>query len=756
MSETLTYDFRVVGLGAVQSALRSVERSFAAHNTRMMRQAGAGRGGAYRARPEIEARRGSRTIVKGFDEIGKAARAAYIKEARDRLRAEEQANRRIENERRRHLRRLAAQQEREARHAASARGRFMQSTIGTAGRSVGGSLRAVGGLAMAGLAVGGGFAIHGAINAEKSLRGASAALANQAFNTPGEKRSRDQIQQSVDRQARSLGITSGLGRESVVGGLRNFAAVAGNVGAGQALLPTLTDISQATDADIGDVGKTAGQIFQTLATRIDVSKPEGLAKALKQTEDIMFSMAGQAKVGSIEFKDLSTQMGKLMSATAGFEGDVSDLAGTMGAVAQLAIAGGASSPEEAMTSIMRFRDDIIQNQKRFKAAGGGMGGGVNVFADKGMTRLRNPEEILFDMLKTTKGSLPEVGRLFGVRAQKAVQPFQAVYTEAGGGKAGEQAVMRILQGVRGAKISPEEIKGSAAFRRAQSDVQFNQAIEKFNNAIGSQLLPTVTRLIPEFVKLIPSLTQAAKLFGQFVDTLAKNPVGTIGKIIAAKLVLDIATAGIGKAVTGALVKAVSGTPVAGAGGPASVGLGGKSNILGAAGMGAALGITVGTAILTAGIVNFEAGEAQVAASGKNVLAAEEAAKAGDTETTRRILNEEQKRLAEMQKPGMVESGFKSGIDLLTSPLGALGLDPGKMDRLNRDLASRAAAGVGAKDPSQAKSVGTNVERLRKADDEAQRVAAKQLADAAGKLSAAGDKLAGSGTPNRGNAPSPVK
>jgi hypothetical protein len=589
---TLSYDLAIVGTAAIARALKTVESAYLQHNRRMMRATQAAVPGGMRrgatGKPS--------DVARGFNEIGRAARAADLKMGRDRIRIEAQTNRKIERERLAHAKRLAAAEARAARQAAGARQAYARRTVGVAGNSVKGSLRAVGGLAMGGLAIGGGMAVAGAISSEKQLRASTAALANQAFGTGGEKRSRQKIQSDIEGQARALGISSGLGRENVVGGMRNFVSIAGNVGAAEKMAPFMADVSNATDADIADVGKTAGQIFQNLATKIDVSKPEGMADALQQTQDIMKAMAGQAKVGSIEFSDLAQQMGKVMSATSGFDGKVSDLATTMGAVAQLAIAGGASSPEEAMTSIMRFRDDMVANAKRFEKQG------VDVFTDKSKTKLRGPEQVIMDVLDKSGGDLTKVSQLFGIRSMKAFQPFQEASQAAGGGAAGLEAVRKMLGGVKGATMSDTEIKESAAFRRQQADRQFEQAMEKFKDSIGQELLPAVTRLVPEFVRLAPHLSKAAKLFGEFIEELANNPLKTIGKVIAAKLAIDIATAGIGNAAKNALVNVLSGVKLPGApGGPGGVGGAGAGApvlAVAAAAAGTALAIDQGDKLMT--------------------------------------------------------------------------------------------------------------------------------------------------------------
>jgi hypothetical protein len=377
--------------------------------------------------------------------------------------------------------------------------------------------------------------------------------------------------------------------------------------------------------------------------------------------------------------------------------------------------------------------------------------GVDVFTDESKTRMRAPEQVILDTLDATGGDMTKIGKLFGTRAKKAFEPFQEASVKAGGGKVGIEAVRKMLGGVTGATMSKEEIQESAAFRRGQSDRQFETAMAKFNDAIGKELLPTVTKLIPKFVELLPTLTKAAEAFGKFVEALAENPMSTIGKIIAVKVAADLAMAGIGAAVKGALVKAISG----GGTGTGTGGAGTGGGMFGAGMAGATIGLTVGTAILTAGIVNFEADQALIKQAGSRVLEAEEAAARGDTETTRRLLGEAKQEAMSAAAPGTIESMAKAGLDLWSSPFRAFGGDD-QSNQINRDLASRAAQFVGAKDPSTSRSLDAGVDRISKADDDAQRVAARLLQESAVALKDSATSLKDGGGPNRGTTPSPVK
>lgn len=422
------------------------------------------------------------------------------------------------------------------KQSARMRGRagFVAGSAGGAIRGIGGSAAAIGGIA-------GTFAVAGSVQRQMGIEAQAAELANQAFRE-GKVTNRGQVQQDVIRQTKTLGAETGIGAPGLISALRKFVEPSGRLDVAQEMLPILAEFSDATGAAIEDVGKTGGQVVQAMVARNPNVKVEEI---ISETTAILSSMAGQAKVGAIEFKDLAQQMGRLISSTSGFEGKISDLAATMGAVAQISLAGGAASPEEAMTAIKNFRDDLITNEGRFRKAGGKVGG-VNVFADEAMTRLRNPVEILVDTLAKTKGSLPAIAKLFGKRGRKAAEPFQQAYTEAGGGEAGERKLLQVLNVVRAARVSAAERKGSAGFRREQADRRLAKVTESFMNKVGEDMMPAIENLIPALERLVEPTSDLLRHFGDFVAWFAENPLRGLGALILGKVAMDLARAGIGK------------------------------------------------------------------------------------------------------------------------------------------------------------------------------------------------------------------
>lgn len=758
----LNYDISVTGEQRVKSALGGIERKFQEHNRRLQRDVAKLRQAGVGGQEELRTQR----LQRGMQNFLHRQRLQQIKtEERARIQAERNAGRAAAQEQRKlEQRRLAAlrRAERQALTDRANRERFTRNATGFVGRSVSGTVGMLGGTATMALGLGGGMLVANSVRKFGAAEKASAVLANKAIGgTPG---TREQLQASVMNQARAEGIRSGFGAEGAINALRQFHNISGLLKEGQALLPFMTDLADAYGADLGDVGRTGGQIAQALKAR-GITGDE----SVRQTTNILTDMAAQAKVGSIEFAELATEMGKLISSTARFDGEIDQLTSTMGAISQLAIAGAASSPEEAMTAILRISDDIITNWKHFDKAG------VDVFADEGKTKLRAPEQIIRDMLVATGGDLTKIKKMFKIRSTKAIQPFQTLYTEAGGGEAGLKALDNLIK-VASGTASPEEIRESAAFVRSMSAKQFDIAMAKLEDALGSKFLPVLVRLIPKFEQLIPSIEMAANVFTRFIDSFAKDPGGTIFKLIAAKLVADIAVAGVGKHVTAAIVNSIN-KMFSGRGVPPAMGgtVGGTAtgatpiaagkapvNLAGALSLGGTLGLTIGSAILTTGVLNFEAGEVSIDTGGRALKESRHSTQTGDVEAARQALmtiRDEKERASKTGWVGSLAAGLMEmgpGFWLLDK-LGAIDLDD---PNLGKDI----EAGIGLRDPAAEKSLDKfetealknlglaqqKAAELAKLAAEEQKAAAEKMDKAAEKMGAAGNR------PNRGDSPSPVK
>lgn len=752
----LEYDFRVINERALDQALASIERRISRHNAFVARSFGGSSGGrgtptsvAARARSPGAAKQ---DIGRHYAEIGKAARAASLKEGRERIAME----RRVAAERQRlatkskaaelnHWReigraaraqylaegreqiraakRAEAANKRAAAAAASSRARFASATagrIGTAGRD---AASAVGRLAIGALSIGGGFALAGALSAQSREQARASQLANQAGNPA--------LKGQLLREARGV---KGFTGEEALGGLESFVTKTGDLETGRKILGDLGQLALATGTNLSDLGDTAGQAFNVIRDQIQDPK-----KQVEELNSLMSVLAQQGALGAVEIRDLARDFGKLGAATRGFEGGAPDLLRTMGAFAQLAVArGGAESSADASTAASRLASDIVAKREKFAALG------VDIKSKKDPTKLRGPADILADVLEKTGGDITKTSGLFGMESAKIFRGLSPVFTEAEKRKkgSGRAAVMQELGRFTGATLDPRQLKERAASRLSDPDLQFKEALKDFNRALGESLLPTLTRLVPQFAKLLPYIERAAVLFGKLIDDLAANPIAGLGKLILMKVAADLAMANIGSSITKAMTAMIASATSKFGGGPGGGGSGGGGKA-GAAGLGLQLGLTAATVILTAGIVNIEKTEAEMQAAGKN-LSMVRGAGVEDLEMVREAVKNQRKLTEDTARPGMVEQAATEAAKILPSFLMSKPGVEGER-QFGRDVAEFTTA----RRPDAIKFQENTLKEMQ--------LKLGELEAAAVKAAAALNTVSNAGSgPNRADKPSPIK
>lgn len=644
---TLQYDFRVVGTNAVDRALASVERRIAQFNASVTRLTGTpvSRSGttsvsAHAARARGTADREAREQARAAAQAERYWRTAAQRSIDFRIKADEKAHQQrlrqiaqeeraqksaevsLDRQRSRAITANARAAERHARMAGRERQNVARGIIGTGGRSVMGSLGAVGTYAGAALGLAGSFAMGSAVQTQLAESARASQLANQA-GKPG-------IKGQLLKEAQG---TKGFTGMEALEGLGSFTDITGDLDTARKLLPEMSRIALATSTDLADLGSAMGSAFIPLSDQI-----KDPTERLKAMNAVMKATAGMGAVGAVEVKDLAGSMAGLAASSNKFTGNSQENLNKMVAIAQAARQrGGAQGAEEAVTSVARFSTDLLTKpaQKRLNQLG------VNVFSDKTQTQLKDPTEIIVDVLKKTKGNLVDLNNIFGERGVRAVGGFSPLFTQAEAenaklpadkrqktGEAGATAVRGEMNRLLQASVSDQQIGERVQSRLQDPDMLMKENMKKFNAAVGSELLPVLIRLIPEFAKLIPSLAKAAEIFARLVESAAKDPFGAVFKIIAAKLMFDLAGAGIGQAVKNGILRLIGGAGsisipggAATAGGAAASGGGflgapTAAGMLGAAGAGLAIGGAVASGIYATGVGKFEAGEASMNEGGQ--------------------------------------------------------------------------------------------------------------------------------------------
>ncbi len=575
---------RMRGLTATQKLARRVERD-------QIRAAKKAEAAGIRAAKKVEA-----ANVRAAKAAARVAKSESAKAAREAIRADKARWRNYT----RNAKAAIRAQERAQKVAQSRAGRAVGFVRRSVGGTVGRAATVVGGMA----SMAGGFVLANGLSGERRLQSKVSDLATQARDTEGAQGlSYKQLKARALGTARAVGVSSGLGQDAVVDSMASVQAVSGRSDLADKLAPYMAQLSNATGADLGDTGAAAGQVLQSVLMQLDGIKDPAKksAMALKQTMQIMDAVGGQAKIGSIEMRDMATEMAQLMSATSDYKGDVVALTTSLSAMSQTATAGGATNAAQSLTALRNFSADLIKNGS--KAKGVYAKAGIDVFERKVVegpngqkkvvrSSLRDPMEIILDIMSKTGGDVGKISGMFGKRALKAVQPFQKLYTNAGGGAAGEAAIRGQYKKFRDAGLTPEQRKAAAADRLSDPDRQFNSAMAGLQDAAGKELLPAFTALIPEIVKLTPAIGQAVRMLVRFTEALSKNPIKGVGALILAKLSADILSAGIGSGIKSILTKMFASLAASQAGTTAA------TTAAGGAGGGA---LTAGGAAGTAGL-----------------------------------------------------------------------------------------------------------------------------------------------------------
>ncbi len=536
----LEYEISVTGEASLARAFAGIERRAAAHQQKLEGMALSSRRSATRERAltGVRAPRGMSETARGFDQIGRAARAADLKLHRERLadiKKEEQERIRSATRATRMVAREEARLSRSQEHAVAARKR----TYARIGRGfASGTRNAVGAVATGVGMVGGllgGVGIAGAVEEQMRVTKGIGGLAAQAGGGPG-------MREKLSKASMSA---RGFSREDTVQAMEGFISLTGATKEAAASMKDFGDISLATNTELADLSEAAGNVYNQLADSI-----QDPTERLKVMNDVMRATAGMGAVGAVEVKDLAKEMAGLAAQAGQFEGKAEDVIKYSVALAEMARRkGGATSAAEAVTSVERMSTDIIQNRKRFKAQG------VDVYA-KGShgTRLRSQSDILAQTLVKTGGNLGKMQELFGIRSGRVTRGLARTYTEAvettkGTQKekeaAGVAAVTKAMEMFTKATVSAAEVQKRADERMKDADKQVVETMKSFNSAIGEAMMPVIQGATKELGRLTPQLRDAASAAGQMALWAAKNPLAGVGALVGGFLLKELAAAAIG-------------------------------------------------------------------------------------------------------------------------------------------------------------------------------------------------------------------
>jgi len=627
---TLKYDFSVVGLGTINRALSSLEKRLQQHNSRVNRtlaKHGSGTMGRTRSPGGAAASANKQARVFSKRQEGWASRL-HSKKMAD-LGAEERAE--VKSAMKVHRIRRRNQLKRAKRAAADTkrlevietrRRRGISRGVRGGARRVGSGLRSVGRAGASMLGIGAGLLAGDAAGREMSLdkqlramsvqiQGAQQAKIDQKQDarfvgkTMGLEERRKDLRGAIVGTATRTGVSS----LELAGGVAKFQELTGRGDLASQVAPQIAKIAQITNATMEDVAATMAFTFVGADKR---AKSTG--EAMKSTLKIMNNIGAQGMQGMIEFSSLAPVMGKVVSASAGMEGKFSELIPQLVALGQMSVEGGAANAAEAATALMRLRDDIMQlaNKKTFQKVNQSLPESQRfdpyTWSESGSrTGLKGPMQIIESLFKMTKGDLPTMGRLFGTRGKKPVEPVFEMISRMGKGNVmkGIEAARKRFAVLTKAQMSQGQMERAATFVRGGTSTKLGMAMEKFRAEAGPQLARAIETLIPSFIKLAKAAPPVMKAFANLVGFLSKNPFTGLGLLVSGFIIKELAAAGfatIGAKILAAVVASSAGAGAAGAAGAGAAGAAGAgaAGAAGAGGIGVAMkaGLIAAAPVLT--------------------------------------------------------------------------------------------------------------------------------------------------------------
>lgn len=345
----------------------------------------------------------------------------------------------------------------------------------------------------------------------------------------GEKGAAGTRQNPADvlRNIKEAANGAALSFDSVADGLQRFTSHTSDLATGREILGDLARLAKANNTDFDEMATAAGDVAKKLG---DIPN-KGQA-----TLSVMRMLVKQGKLGAVEFIDMQKSIASMVGPSGQFAMGSTGAMAQLGAIFQIVKSTGyAKNPAQAATSVSSFAGDLTSKAGLKSLQKAGIKDSV-IFADKGHTKLNSPEEIIIAALEKSNGDLGKLSAMFGNKRSGAVlKSFSDMYTGAGGGAAGANAVRATFKQYS-AGASDDDVGGalSAALKTSASQVQlFNNKLAEIGEGVAARVLPQLERLAPAILKAVESL-------GQFAGWVAENP----GKAIAAALTASIARAGI--------------------------------------------------------------------------------------------------------------------------------------------------------------------------------------------------------------------
>lgn len=573
----LSYKFQIEGVEAVKQAIASVEQRY------VQSAKATDKSGKAKVNTQKQVNNLKTKEIKDEELLTKLTEMRWKDEIKGIKRAEQErirASGRASKQEARDKIKAQKEVEREEKRTKRAREKFASGIAGTAGSSVRGTVGlgmrvagSIGGI-VGGLAVG--DSIARAVDDQKRIR----ALVIQGNHGLNDK----QVNEAVTKEA----IGTGQDKGDIIGGLSKFVGVNGDIKLAVDALHVMNTAAIATGASMDDIAEASAQAFA-----------HGHIKDAKELGDLLAVWAEQGKKGTFELKDLSGLMGRI--------GALYDNMG-LGSAEGLKVAGGISQivrgsvggPEQAITAQEAFKAQIIKHSKDLESGKAFGGAKFQIFTDKGKTSIRDIRTLIPDILRQSGGNQAFLQKNLSTEGMAFIQPFQAVFTKAMNAatgnrgqkrEAGAHAVTELLnQNIDAGGVDFHQLEKDSADAQKTLASDMSKIRNEFDKEITTNLLPALTRLVPEIRKLIPYVGVLAEKFVSLATTFADHPLAGVMAIIGGKMVADVGSAMLGKAIGSAFTGMMT-SSMGGLGGSAAF-----ANPIALAFAGAVGGAAVGTAL----------------------------------------------------------------------------------------------------------------------------------------------------------------
>jgi hypothetical protein len=587
----LRYDITVTGEQNIRRAFRGVEAEVAASSKRASAKADKMPGGASARRvTERETlaaqKKIEREAVAAQRRIAKDEAAATKKSERDRLASEKRVwQEKADNARR--LAQIEVQENQKAQQkiAASAKASKAQWAktsqgvargVGTSVANTGRSIAMVGGTILGAVgAMGAGEAVSQEIGLDQRVRQVTV-NARQSGETAADPK-------ALRSHVRDTALATGATESGLIGAVETYTARTGDIKTATANLRTFATVAMATGASVEDVASTAAD----LAQKFNITKPKEMA-------DAFAVLAFQGKKGAFELRDMASTFPEMAAAAQrmGMKG-VGGMK-TLGGLAQLARTS-TGSGAEASTAVQMMLTQLTMEAGNLKSGKALGGKSVNVFEGGDATKgARDIREVLADVISGSHGNMTQLAGLFDARGVRAASPLITAYRSAsdaaGGGNKGEAAgraaVLKTISEASDAAAYFTEVEKDAADVAKSDAVKLEKINTRLREAFSSSLLPAIERMMPAFEEMIPKIAAVTESLAGVASWAVSNPLSGIGAALTAAVVKDVGSAALGTAISKALATQ--------------------------AGQGA--GIVIGTAAITAGVMNLFQASAEIDAN----------------------------------------------------------------------------------------------------------------------------------------------